>query len=110
MARYWSDPVNVNKNRTDIHDLGFMVDLSIGHDYRYTGRQQARDWLIETAHSLAHRYVPAAGVVRSWDGVGSVSLPKDDVVVIIDSLMSMPHPDLIDCLYLCVDRKNPSIH
>lgn len=48
------------------HDLGFMMFCSVGNAYRITGDEKYKNWLLETADSLASLYNPAVGTIHSW--------------------------------------------
>ena len=49
------------------HDVGFMMDCSYGQGLSATGNPAYAEVLVETARSLATRFRPAAGVLKSWD-------------------------------------------
>ncbi len=48
------------------HDLGFMMFNSVGHGYRITGNPEYKQWLLQTADSLAALYNPEVGTIHSW--------------------------------------------
>ena len=48
------------------HDLGFMMFCGTGNGYKITGKEKYRDWLLETADSLAALYNPVVGTIHSW--------------------------------------------
>jgi len=48
------------------HDLGFMMYNSVGLGYRITGNPEYKEWLLQTADSLAALYNPAVGTILSW--------------------------------------------
>lgn len=48
------------------HDLGFMMYCSVGNGYRLTGNPQYKEWLLQTADSLATLYNPNVGTLLSW--------------------------------------------
>lgn len=52
-------------NRT--HDMGFKMYCSYGNAYRLTGEEKYRDVLIHSAQTLATRFSPVTGCIRSWD-------------------------------------------
>ena len=68
---------------TKTHDLGFMVFCSYGNAYRLTGDEAYKDFVIEAAESLASRFNPVTGAIRSWDW-GKWQFP-----VIIDNMMNL---------------------
>ena len=74
--------------RTNDHDVGFQLNCSYGNGLRLTGNEAYKDVLCDGAHSLATRFNPAVGCVRSWD-------PAPDHIaawkfpVIIDNMMNL---------------------
>ena len=68
--------------RTD-HDIGFQLMSSLGRMLKDTGDPACEPVLRRGAETLAARFVPAAGVIRSWDW-GEWSIP-----VIIDNMMNL---------------------
>jgi unsaturated chondroitin disaccharide hydrolase len=48
------------------HDLGFMMYCSVGNGYRLTGNEEYKEWLLQTADSLAALYNPHVGTILSW--------------------------------------------
>lgn len=65
------------------HDLGFMLYCSYGNGLRLAGPKEYRPVLLNAAASLAARFDPKVGAIRSWDH-GTWSFP-----VIIDNLMNL---------------------
>jgi len=78
--------------RTDTHDLGFIVS-PLRIDYEITGNFASLTSLITAAHSLASRYVPSAGAIRSWDLLRkkdvSIISQVENCIVIIDSACNL---------------------
>src|SRR5690554_5711558 len=68
------------RNYKGTHDLGFMVYNSFGNGLRLTNRADYREIVMDAARSLASRYKPNAGIIRSWDHNGD----KWECPVIID--------------------------
>ncbi len=68
---------------TGHHDIGFMLGCSYGNGLRLTQSADYRAVLLDGAQSLASRFRPAAGVIRSWD-FGPWRCP-----VIIDNMMNL---------------------
>lgn len=64
------------------HDVGFMLGCSYGEGWRVTGDPAYRAVLVQGARSLATRFQPEVGLIRSWDGRGSYP-------VIIDNMMNL---------------------
>ena len=71
------------KDFTGTHDIGFMMGCSHGNAWRLTGDASYRDILLQSARSLASRFNPAVGAIKSWD-FGRWVFP-----VIIDNLMNL---------------------
>ena len=67
------------------HDLGFMMYCSFGNGYRLTENEEFRDVLIQSARTLATRFNPTAGCIRSWDH----HRDKWQYPVIIDNMMNL---------------------
>ena len=89
-AQRWTAGLEAQKARTDTHDLGFMIFNSFGWQYQLTNDPHARDVTVEAARSLATRFNPAVGAIKSWDVD-----PNDPQTrgwrfpVIIDNLMNL---------------------
>lgn len=66
-AERWTAPLEVNAARTNTHDLGFIIFTSFGAEYRLTGNAHARDVVFAASRSLATRYSPIVGAIKSWD-------------------------------------------
>jgi len=71
------------KNLRSTHDVGFMLNCSFGQGLRLTGSAAYRDVLLTGAASLATRFNPTVGCIRSWD-FGAWKFP-----VIIDNMMNL---------------------
>jgi len=70
---------------TNNHDVGFMLYCSYGNGYRLTGNEAYKPILIQGAHSLATRFMPAVGCTKSWEpGNRPWKVP-----VIIDNMMNL---------------------
>lgn len=68
---------------TSTHDLGFLLQTSFGRGARLTGSEADLAVTLRAAETLAGRWVPTAGAIRSWDG------PPGEVTVIVDSLVNL---------------------
>lgn len=68
---------------TDNHDVGFIINCSYGNAYRLTGNEDYRNIILNGAKSLATRFSPATGCIRSWDN------RKWEFPVIIDNMMNL---------------------
>ena len=71
------------KNNTHTHDLGFMMYCSFGNAYNLTLNPEYKNVLLQSAKSLASRFNPAVGCIKSWDSKAS------DFLVIIDNMMNL---------------------
>jgi len=49
------------------HDMGFKVYCSFGNAYRLTGNKADKEVIIQAAKTLATRFNPKVGALRSWD-------------------------------------------
>lgn len=79
--------------RTDIHDLGFILQPSFQKDWELFGSDRSFRVLQKGAHSLASRYNSELGSIRSWNYVDankrhSYASQEDNFLVIIDSVCS----------------------
>ena len=83
MAELFSKRVEDQQFTTDNHDVGFMIYNSFGNGYRITGDNQYKDVILTAAGSLATRFNPVVGCIRSWDW-GEWQFP-----VIIDNMMNL---------------------
>ncbi len=72
------EPYNGNS-----HDVGFKVYDSYGQGYRLTGDTSYKRLIIQAAKTLAVRFNPKVGCIRSWD-FGKWQYP-----VIIDNMMNL---------------------
>jgi hypothetical protein len=83
-ATDWQTGVEGQKSDTSSHDVGFKIFTSFGNAYRLTGIDAYRQVVLQGASSLASRYSPIVGSIRSWDGPTS-----SDFRVIIDNMMNL---------------------
>ncbi len=67
------------------HDLGFMINNSFGKAYEATGERSYLDVLLQSARSLASRFNPRVGCIRSWDH----NRQQWRFPVIIDNMMNL---------------------
>ena len=82
-ARAYTARVESIKNFREHHDIGFMLGCSYGNGYRLTHDPEYRDVLMQGARSLATRFDPQVGLIRSWD-FGRWQYP-----VIVDNMMNL---------------------
>lgn len=84
-ARLYTDRVEREKYTTDNHDVGFMLYCSFGNGLRLTGEERYKEVLLTGARSLATRYRPSVGLIRSWDH----NTDNWQYPVIIDNIMNL---------------------
>ncbi len=82
-AQAWTAPLASQATRTDTHDVGFIIGESFGNGYRLTGNPGYATEILTAGASLATRYNPTVGAVRSWSW-GPWQYP-----VIIDNMMTL---------------------
>lgn len=70
---------------TDNHDIGFQIFCSFGNGWRLTGKKEYPDIMLNAAKSLASRFNPFAGQIKSWDFDSDLYCCP----VIIDNLMNL---------------------
>ena len=76
-------PLAVRADDTSTHDLGFLLQTSFGRAVTLTGDERAAAVTVRAARSLATRWVPEVGAIRSWNG------PAGQVTVIVDTLVNL---------------------
>lgn len=84
-ARLYTERLENVKKITYSHDVGFMLNCSYGNGYRLTLDSAYKEVMIEGARSLATRYNPEVGLIRSWD----FNKQKWQYPVIIDNMMNL---------------------
>lgn len=84
-ARRWNAALEQEKFNTSTHDLGFMLYNSFGNGFRLTEDPNYRDILLQGAESLASRFNPIVGTIKSWDA------PSEDHLTIIDNMMNLEY-------------------
>lgn len=65
------------------HDLGFMMYCSFGNAMKIEPDEKYKQVLINSAKSLASRFDPKVGCIKSWDS------KKSEYLVIIDNMMNL---------------------
>lgn len=83
MAEEFTSRVENQQYNTGTHDVGFMIYCSFGNGYRITRNEHYRDVVLTASKSLATRFRPSVGCIRSWDW-GEWQYP-----VIIDNMMNL---------------------
>ncbi|MDQ3683429.1 MAG: glycoside hydrolase family 88 protein [Bacteroidota bacterium] len=67
------------------HDLGFMMYCSYGNLNRITPNEEYKKILINSARSLATRFNPTVGCIRSWGRSNDTTMFR----VIVDNMMNL---------------------
>lgn len=83
-AHNWSMAVEKEKFNKGTHDLGFMLFCPFGNGYRLTKNEAYKEVLVTGAQSLASRFDPAVGVIKSWNKFEQYNYP-----VIVDNMMNL---------------------
>ncbi|KAM0418797.1 hypothetical protein ACHAPT_012307 [Fusarium lateritium] len=93
LCKSWAEPLHAMAARTDTHDIGFIIMPALQRDWELFGSQRSLESIIQAAHSLATRYVPSAGAIRSWDCLLKKDITVTDMdenlLVIIDSMCNL---------------------
>ena len=87
-AEHFTARLESLKDYRGTHDLGFMVFCSYGNGYRLTGNEAYKGIINEASASLATRFNPTVGAIRSWN-TGRKENPELDYIVIIDNMMNL---------------------
>ncbi len=77
--------MNKEQYNTGTHDLGFMMYCSYGNLNRIQPERKYQQILLNSARSLATRFNPKVGCIRSWGNAKDTSEFK----VIIDNMMNL---------------------
>ena len=83
-ADKWTKAVEKEKFNTRTHDLGFMLYCPFGNGYRLTKNASYIEPMLTGAKSLATRFDPKYGLIKSWDKHADCEYP-----VIIDNMMNL---------------------
>ncbi|KAL3462485.1 Six-hairpin glycosidase-like protein [Aspergillus heterothallicus] len=93
LCKSWSRSLHSMAFRTDTHDIGFIVMPALKREWELTGNEQSLRSIIQAARSLATRYVPSSGAIRSWDCLAKKEITvidqTENSLVIIDSLCNL---------------------
>ncbi|KAF4785892.1 unsaturated glucuronyl hydrolase [Colletotrichum scovillei] len=93
LCKIWADPLHDMAGRTDTHDIGFIIMPALQRDWELNGNEKSLASIVKAAHSLATRYVPAAGAIRSWDCLLKKDITVTDMttnlLAIVDSLCNL---------------------
>jgi rhamnogalacturonyl hydrolase YesR len=83
-ADLWTKAVEKEKNNKNTHDLGFILNCSFGNGYRLTKDKAYLEPILTGANSLATRFNPDYGLIKSWNVHENCTYP-----VIIDNMMNL---------------------
>jgi unsaturated chondroitin disaccharide hydrolase len=84
-AKNFTAKMEGEKWNAGTHDMGFKIYCSFGNGYRLSKEPAYRDVIVQSARTLAKRYKPAAGILRSWDHHKEVW----QCPVIVDNLINL---------------------
>ncbi|MFN8356727.1 MAG: glycoside hydrolase family 88 protein [Spirosomataceae bacterium] len=84
-AHKWTMAVEKEQYNTGTHDLGFMIYCPFGNGYRLTKNEAYKPIMLTGAKSLATRFNPKIGVIKSWNNFQKIY----DYPVIIDNMMNL---------------------
>lgn len=84
-AQEYTAVLEGQKNNGRTHDMGFKMYCSYGNGFRLMPNAEYKEVLMTSARTLATRFRPATGCIRSWDH----SRDKWGYPVIIDNMMNL---------------------
>jgi len=82
LAKKWTEDLEPTARLTTDHDTGFRIFSSFGNGYKLIQGQYYHRVILRAAQTLAKRYDPDIGAIKSWDWIGNFP-------VIIDNLMNL---------------------
>lgn len=82
-AERWTAGLAGQQVNVHTHDVGFIMFDSYGNGYRIHPNAEYKNILLRSAQSLATRFNPKVGCIRSWDN------RKWQFPVIIDNMMNL---------------------
>ncbi|MBL4745276.1 MAG: glycoside hydrolase family 88 protein [Flavobacteriaceae bacterium] len=75
------------KNITEHHDIGFMMFPAYGNGVLFGDKQEYKDILLTSAASLATRFNPNVGTLKSWS---NIMHPRwSEHITIIDNMLNL---------------------
>lgn len=83
LAEAYTARIEKEKMNGTTHDMGFKIYCSFGTGYRLIKDESYKQIIIQSAKTLASRFRPVTGTIRSWD-FGRWQYP-----VIIDNMMNL---------------------
>ncbi|WOD42874.1 glycoside hydrolase family 88 protein [Hwangdonia lutea] len=75
------------KNITEHHDIGFMMFPAYGLGYKIGGKKEYKDILLTSAASLASRFNPNVGTIKSWSN--KMHPRWQQHITIIDNMLNL---------------------
>jgi hypothetical protein len=85
-ADLWTVALEKEQYNKETHDLGFMLYCSYGNGYRLTRNPAYKAVMLNGAASLASRFDPKVGLIKSWNSFKGFNYP-----VIIDNMMNLEY-------------------
>lgn len=93
LGKDWSDPIMPMAQRTDTHDMSFIIQPSMRVRWEVLQDRKALDAITTAASSLLTRYNATVGAIRSWDVLTqetvNITSATEDFLVIIDSMCNL---------------------
>lgn len=83
------DDLKKEQFNTTTHDLGFMMFCSFGNAQRLNPGKEYETILMNSAKSLASRFNPKTGCIKSWDSAPWNHANENESPVIIDNMMNL---------------------
>ncbi|KAL6886753.1 glycoside hydrolase family 88 protein [Trichoderma evansii] len=108
-CRWWTVNLHSNSQLEGTHDLGFMIAPWARRQWELHHDTQSFATMISAAKTLAMRFNPIVGAIRSWDNcqtkVYSFKDLNADFLVIIVCIFSIipPIPHLFDSLFVLLN-------
>lgn len=75
------------KTINEHHDIGFMMFPAYGNGYMFGDKKEYRDILLTSAESLASRFNPKVGTIKSWSNVMHPRWQQH--ITIIDNMLNL---------------------
>ena len=75
------------KTITEHHDIGFMMFPAYGNGYLFGDKKEYKDILLTSAESLASRFNPNVGTIRSWSN--KMHPRWQQHITIIDNMLNL---------------------
>ncbi|MBE9664732.1 glycoside hydrolase family 88 protein [Mucilaginibacter boryungensis] len=83
-AKAYTANIEQEKTNGGTHDMGFKIYCSVGNGYKLTKDPHYKEVILEAAKTLATRFNPTVGCIKSWDNRKDWKFP-----VIIDNMMNL---------------------